>query len=218
MTESDEEEYLAMNFRKQRIAIAFVAVIFFTSGCAKPPVDQIQTAERAVADARAAEAAKYAAEDFAKLEGQLTLLKKEIDTQDEKFSLLRDYGKAEQLAATLSAEAEKLVQTSTAKKQEAQEAATRALQAAQEAISTAQSLVAKAPIGKDRAAFEAIKHDAEALSLSLQEAQKALEQGDYLDAQYRAKAIADKAQSVSEEIESALAKVKGNRTTKVATR
>ena len=207
-----------MNAMKQRIAMAFVALVFSTPGCAKPPVDQIQTAERAVADARTAEAAKYTAEDFAKLEGQLTLLKKEIDTQNEKFSLLRDYGKAEQLAATLTAEAQKLVQTSTAKKQEAQEAATRALQAAQEAISTAQKLVAKAPIGKDRAAFEAIKHDAEALSLSLQEAQKALEQGDYLDAQYRAKAIADKAQSVSDEIESALAKVKGTRTTKVATR
>jgi hypothetical protein len=203
---------------KQRMAMAFVALSLLSSGCAKPPVDQIQTAERAVADARAAEAGKYVAEDLAKLEGQLTMLKKEIETQDEKLSLLRDYGKAEQLAATVIAEGQKLVQTSTAKKQEAQEAATRALRAAQEAISTARSLVAKAPIGKDRAAFEAIKHDADALSLSLQEAQKALEQGEYLDAQYRAKAIADKAQSVSDEIESALAKVKGTRTTKVATR
>ncbi|HSE57831.1 MAG TPA: hypothetical protein VLA99_03935 [Nitrospiraceae bacterium] len=207
-----------MNSTKQRIAMAFMALSLATWGCANPPVDQIQTAERAVADARAAEAGKYAAEDLAKLEGQLTLLKKELDTQNEKFSLLRDYGKAEQLAATLTAEAQKLVQTSTAKKQEAQEAAARAIQAAQEAISSAQSLVAKAPIGKDRAAFEAIKHDAEALSLSLQEAQKALEQGEYLDAQYRAKAISDKAQSVSDEIERALAKVKGTRTTKVATR
>lgn len=207
-----------MNSMKQRMAMAFVALSLLSSGCAKPPVDQIQTAERAVADARAAEAGKYVAEDLAKLEGQLTMLKKEIETQDEKLSLLRDYGKAEQLAATVIAEGQKLVQTSTAKKQEAQEAATRALRAAQEAISTARSLVAKAPIGKDRAAFEAIKHDADALSLSLQEAQKALEQGEYLDAQYRAKAIADKAQSVSDEIESALAKVKGTRTTKVATR
>ena len=207
-----------MNPMKQRIAMMFVVVLVLTAGCAKPPVDQIQTAERAVAEARTVEAGKYAAEDFAKLEGQLTLLTKEIDTQNEKFSLLRDYGKAEQLAATLTAEAQKLVQISTAKKHEAQQAATRALQAAREAISTAQSLVAKAPVGKDRAALEAIKHDAEVLSLSLQEAQKALEEGEYLDAQYRAKAIADKAQSVAEEIESALAKVKGTRTTKVATR
>jgi hypothetical protein len=203
---------------KQPIGMALVALMLFTSGCAKPPVDQLQAAEQAVADARVSEAGKYAAEDIAKLEGQLNLLKKEIDTQDGKFSLLRDYGKAEQLAITLASDAQKVVQTSTVKKQEAQAAAARALQAAQEAISTTQNLVAKAPIGKDRAAFEAIKHDAEALSLSLQEAQKALEQGDYLDAQYRAKAIADKAQSVSDEIENALAKVKGTRTTKVATR
>lgn len=207
-----------MNPMKQQIGMALAALMLLISGCAKSPVDQLRAAEQAVADARTSEAGTYAAEDFAKLEGQLTLLKKEIDTQDEKFSLLRDYGKAEQLAATLASDAQKVVQTSTTKKQEAQAAAARALQAAQEAISTTKNLAAKAPIGKDRAAFEAIKHDAEALSLSLQEAQKALEQGDYLDAQYRAKAIADKAQSVSDEIEHALAKVKGTRTTKVATR
>lgn len=207
-----------MNSMRPRMTTALLALCLLQSGCARAPVDQIHTAEQAVADARAAEAAKYATEDFVKLEGQLGLLKKELETQDEKFSLIRDYGKAEQLAATLTSEAQQLIRSSIAKKQEAQEAAARGLQAAQEAISTAQGLVAKAPVGKDRPAFEAIKHDAEALSLSLQEAQKVLEQGDFLDAQYRAKAIADKARSLSEEIESALAKVKGTRTTKVATR
>ncbi len=72
-----------------------------------------------------------------------------------------------------------------------------------------QDLVAKAPAGKDRAALESIKADAQGLSASLDEVQKALDAGDYLGAQAKAKAIQDQSQKLSTEIQNALAKVEG---------
>lgn len=70
-----------------------------------------------------------------------------------------------------------------------------------------QALVAKAPVGKDRAALEAIKADAEGLNKSLGEVQTAIDGGDYLAAQAKAKAIQDKSQAVSAEIQHALGKI-----------
>jgi len=67
--------------------------------------------------------------------------------------------------------------------------------------------VAKAPAGKDRAALESIKTDAVALKASLNDVQMMLDKTDYLGAQTKAKAIQEKADAVSREIETALAKI-----------
>ena len=92
------------------------------------------------------------------------------------------------------------------KKEEMKAAAIQAHRDAQAAVKTAQQLVAKAPVGKDRAALEAIKADVRGLNASLTEVAAALEAGDYKAAQSKAKAIQDKSHSVSAEIQSALAK------------
>jgi hypothetical protein len=70
-----------------------------------------------------------------------------------------------------------------------------------------QDLVKRAPVGKDRAAVEAIKADAQGLTASLSEVQTAIDAGDYLAAQAKAKAIKEKSQAVAAEIQTALAKV-----------
>jgi hypothetical protein len=68
-------------------------------------------------------------------------------------------------------------------------------------------LVAKAPTGKDRAALESIKADADALKASLNDVQMMLDKADFLGAETKANAIQQKADAVSHEIENALAKV-----------
>jgi len=134
-------------------------------------------------------------------------MKTEVAEQDGRFALLRDYGKAEQLAAMTKAEAER-VQVDAAKKlEEAKSSATQAQHAAQTSVTSTLELVAKAPAGKDRAALESIKTDAEALKASLNDVQMMLDKTDYLGAQTKAKAIQEKADAVSREIETALAKI-----------
>ena len=175
--------------------------------CAKAPTEKVTAAEKAVEDTKAAGAATYVPEEFAKVEGILANARKEISEQDGKMGFLRDYGKAEQLLASAQTEAARVKTDAEKKKEEAKAAALQAQQAAQAAVKKAQDLVAKAPVGKDRAAVQAIKADAQGLEMSLAEVQAAMDAGDYQAAHAKAKAIQDKSELVSNEIQGALAKV-----------
>lgn len=192
--------------RQTLLFVALTAMI--AGGCAKPPADKIEAAEKAVKDAQQSGANVYAPEEYAKLEGTLSALKKEAADQESKFALFQDYGKAEQLAASTVTDAARVQADATKKKDEAKAAALQAQQVAQEAVATTLQLLAKAPVGKDRAAIESIKNDADALKASLSQVQAALDKEDYPAAQAQAKAIDEKSRAVSSEIESALAKVK----------
>jgi len=194
-----------MNMRQ--LLLPVLCTVVLVGGCAQPPADQINAAEQAVKDAQQSGAATYVANDYAKIEGLLATMKKEVADQDGKFALLRDYGKAEQLAASTKAEAERVKADAVKKMEEAKSAALQAQQAAQVTVKSTLDLVAKAPTGKDRAALEAIKTDAEALKASLNDVQMMIDKSDYLGAQTKAKAIQEKGQAVSKEIETALAKI-----------
>ena len=191
----------------QEILVSLILAALMLGGCAKPPTEQVDATEKAVKEAQQGGAATYSAEEYAKLEGGLVAIRKEIADQDAKFALFRDYGKAEQLAASVKADAERVKTEAAKKKEEAKAAALQAQQVAQEAVKSTLELVAKAPVGKDRAALEAIKADAEALNSSLNQVQASIDKEDYTTAQTQAKAIHEKSQAVSAEIEQALAKV-----------
>jgi hypothetical protein len=192
----------------RRIFVAFIApVLLLAVGCAKPPTEKVGGAEKAVEDARAAGAPQYMGEDFAKLESMLNAAKAEIATQDGKMPFLRDYGKAEQGLAAVQADAGRVIDNTGKRKEEAKAAAVQAQQAAEAAVQTAKDLTAQAPVGKDRAALEAIKADAEGLSNSMAEVQVAIDKGDYQAAQAKAKAIQDKGQALAVEIQAAMEKI-----------
>ena len=178
-------------------------------GCGQAPNDKLSEAEKAVMNAKLAGAQAYVAEDYAKLEGMLNNAKTELADQNGKFALFRDYGKTEQLLAAVKAEAPKLIEETAKKKTATKDAALSAHQAAKDAVKAAQALVAKAPVGKDRAAVEAIRNEAKALKASLNEVQMAMDMEDYLTAQAKAKAVQDKSLALSSEVRGALAKVGG---------
>jgi hypothetical protein len=191
----------------RHVLVSIVGMCVLMSGCAQPPADQLNAAEQAVKDAQHSGAATYAANEYAKVEGLLAAMKTEVAEQEGKFALLRDYGKAEQLAATTKAEAERVKTEAAKRMEEAKFGATQAQQAAHASVKSTLELVARAPAGKDRAALESIKVDAEALKASLNDVQMMLDKGEYLGAQTKAKAIQEKAEAVSHEIETALAKI-----------
>ena len=191
----------------RHLLVSIVGMCLLMSGCAQPPADQINAADQAVKDAQQSGAATYVPDDYAKLEGLLSAMKTEVAEQDGKFALLRDYGKAEQLAATTKAEAERLKTEAAQKLEEAKFGATQAHHAAQASVTSTLELVAKAPVGKDRAALQTIKTDAEALKASLNDVQMMIDKGQYLGAETKANAIQEKADAVSHEIETALAKI-----------
>ncbi len=187
--------------------LSVLCAVTLIAGCAQPPTEQITAAEQAIKDAQQSGAATYVADEYAKLEGTFAAIKKEVADQDGKFALFRDYGKVEQLVATAKADADRVKGEAVKKMEAAKAAATQAQQMAQDAVKNTLELVAKAPTGKDRAALEDIKTDAEALKASLNDVQMMLDKSDYLGAQTKATAIQDKSQAVSHEIETALAKI-----------
>ena len=199
---------------KRLLMFAVVPVLLLSAACAKAPTEKVTAAEKAVNDARTAGAPKYAPEEFAKLESALTNAKNEVAEQDAKFGFLRDYEKAEQVLTATQTEAARVSAETAKRKGEAKAAAVQAQQAAQSAVTTAQTLVATAPVGKDRAALEAIKADIDGLATSLPDIQKTIDAEDYQAAQAKAKAVQDKSQAVSAELESALAKVHKAKPTK----
>ncbi|MFM8541494.1 MAG: hypothetical protein ACKOBZ_08510 [Nitrospira sp.] len=201
----------------RRWTLLMAPLMLLAVGCSQAPTDKMSEAEKIVADAKLAGAQAYAPEDFAKLEGLINNAKKEVDEQNAKFALFRNYGQAEQALASVKAETPALIETTAKKKAEAKEAAIMVFNAAKDAVKATQGLVAKAPVGKDRVAVEAIKSDAKALTGSLSDVQAALDAEDYLTAQAKAKAVLDKSNSLSTEVKSALAKI-GRATAPAATK
>jgi len=192
---------------KRAQILPLLCAMILIAGCAQPPTEQINAAEQAVKDAQQSGAATYVADEYAKLEGTLSAIKKEVADQDAKFALFRDYGKVDQLVATVKAEADRVKAEAVKRTEEAKTAAVQAHHEAQDAVKGAMDLLAKAPTGKDRAALESIKTDAEALRASLNDVQMMIDKSDYLAAKTKANAIRDKSHAVSHEIETALAKV-----------
>jgi hypothetical protein len=184
-----------------------MCALLMLAACAEPPKEQIEAAEKAIKVAQANGASTYVPDEYARTEGTLAALKKEVTDQDGKLALFRDYSKVEQLAVTAKSEAERLKTEAPKKKEEAKAAALQAQQVAQEAVTATLALVVKAPTGKDRASLESIKADAASLKSSLNQVQMAIDTADCPTAQTKAKAIREKSQAVSREIETALAKI-----------
>jgi hypothetical protein len=174
---------------KRFTMLPVMCALLTLAACAKPPTEQIEAAEKAIKEAQANGASAYVPDEYAKIEGTLAALKKEVTDQDGKLDLFRDYGKAEQLAVTAKSGAERLKTEATKKKEEAKAAALQAQQVAQEAVTATFALVAKAPTGKHRAALEYIKTDAEALKSSLNQVQMTIDTADYPTAHTKAKVI-----------------------------
>jgi hypothetical protein len=87
-------------FRKSGTAlVAPAALLVLVVGCSKVPVDRVETARNAVADAQQAESAEYAAPAMAEAEKSLAEMDEEIRIQNDKFKLFRSYGRVNELAA-----------------------------------------------------------------------------------------------------------------------
>jgi len=187
-------------------------VMFIFAGCAKQPTEDINVAQKAVEDAKAADSAKYAPEDTKKVDDSLTAALNEIKAQDSKFALTRNYDKAKQMLAQAKADAEKLKNDIASKKEEAKKNALAGQEAARASVKEAKALLAKAPMGKGaRADIEALKGDIKGLEDSVPELQQLIDKEDYVVATDKAKAIKEKADGVSNQIKEAMQKVKGKK-------
>lgn len=187
---------------------AAVGTMLLMMGCAQPPKEQLDAAQKAIDAARAAEASTYAKEDLARLEQEFALAKDELAKQDKILSVFRSYSDATLLLTKVVEDGGHIAAKAAQAKEAAKTAALTAEQEARQVVASAKDLMNHAPIGKDKAAVEAIKQDLVGLETSLGPIHQLIEKGDYLGAEVQATAVKEKGAAVSAEVQSVIDKVK----------
>jgi hypothetical protein len=185
--------------------LVMLALVAFM-GCAKAPQEAIDAAQAALDAAKAVEADRYAADLYnAAMDAALS----EVQTQNGKFALTRSYGTAQTLLAAATNAANAAKDAAGANKAKVQAEAQQFLLDAQAAVNASKELLRRAPRGKEtRAALEAMQTDMAAIEATLAEANTAMSSGDYLTARDKANASMSNANSIAEEIKTAMAKKK----------
>jgi hypothetical protein len=177
------------------------------AACGGPPQEEIQAAESALSEARAAGADRYAPEAYGKAEETLAQANAEVEVQKGKFVLMRSYGRGKQLLRQAAADAGTAKTEAAAGRVQARGEAEATIASARTALDAAIAAVASAPAGKDsRGDLQIMKGDLEALKGILSQAEAAQGSEDYATALERAGKVRQEAEAISADVASALRK------------
>jgi len=183
-----------------------VALALVLAGCAQVPQADVDAAKHALDEARQAQAAEYAPQSWTAAQDAESKLQAELDAQGQRWSALRSYTVASQLAASTKQAAERSRDEAMAGKEQAKNEASTMMAQAREAASHAQAAVTTAPRGKGTEAdLASMKSDATSIDDTLMEMQKAFDAGDYIGAKTKAQAAMDAAKRIEDEIAEAKA-------------
>ncbi len=178
-----------------------VALGLVLAGCAQVPRADVDAAKHALDEARQAHAAEYAPQSWTAAEDAESKLEAELDAQAQRWSALRSYTVASQLAAGTKQAAERSRDEATAGKEKAKTDASTMMAQARDEAARAQAAVKTAPRGKGTEAdLASMKSDAASIDDTLAEMQKAFDAGDYIGAKTKAQAAMDTAKKIEDEI------------------
>jgi hypothetical protein len=198
------------NLLKTVFAFA-IAGLFFAS-CAKAPEVELASAKTAVETVKASEAERYVPAEFKALQDSLNVAMLEIETQNAKFSLFRNYKKATASLLAVTSMSETVKQNAETRKEEVKNQAQQALAEATALVTEVKDLLASAPKGKEgKEALEAIQGDVVLVESFLAEVSTLINSGDYLTAVDKVKAASEKAAALKTELEEAIAKTQKRR-------
>jgi hypothetical protein len=189
------------------LTLALIVIFAFTS-CAKQPTQLMDSAKAAVQGVIDAKGNVYAKEELAKLQGDLQAALDAVTAQAKKF--FKKYGPAKEMLNKVMADAESVKGLIPGRIAEAKAAAETEINAAKAAVEEAKALLEKAPKGKGtKADIEAMKADLAGLEAAMADVDSAMAAEDYFGAKDKAVVIKEKAAGISEQINAAIAKIKG---------
>lgn len=190
------------------IKVASTALVLaFVFGCAEAPKQDMDAAQQAVQEFKASDDARYAADQVRALQDSLDAAMAEVQQQDSKFALMRNYDRAKGMLQGLVGAVASAKEAAAANKQAAMAEADTLMKQLQAGLETAKGLMKKAPKGKEgRAALEMIQNDVTALETAAADAGAAFSSGDYLNARDKAQAAVTKVNSIIEELNTAIGK------------
>lgn len=179
-------------------------------GCAKAPQEKITAANAAIEAAKAVGADQYVAEKMQAAQDSLTAALAEIEGQNSKFALGRNYAKAARLLDAARSLAEEATGEIDIRREEFKNEANALWATSQTALKEAQALLKRAPRGKEgKAALDAIQQELKALETSLNEVPNLMASEDYVTARDRMSAAMEKINSIKNELQNAIKKTMG---------
>ncbi|MCC7265243.1 MAG: hypothetical protein IT369_22280 [Candidatus Latescibacteria bacterium] len=194
--------------RKTSLGILAVLAAVWLAGCEKPPVQEQQAAQNSVEEARKAEGPKYAGKEFNTLQDSLKAANTEIETQNNKFALFRNYTQAKGTLGWVSTTGPKVAQKARDTKEQLRKEAEAALAAAQTAVDTAAAKVAAAPRSKDsKEEIQMLESELEVMRNNIQNVKNAIQAENFPEATSNAKAITGQATQTQSEVQAILDKV-----------
>ncbi len=193
------------NLNRQSMMLGLVlAVSVFMSGCASAPTAEITTTKDAVAAAQTEEIRMYAPDSLKAAEDDLNKALADIQAEDGKFALSRDYKAATEMLKAAREKAEKAASDAQVNKAKAKAEAETALASLAPVIEEAKKALATAPRGKDsKADLEAMQNDLKAAEDSGAEITQAMSQEKYLEALAKINAAKSKASGIVEQVKQA---------------
>jgi hypothetical protein len=193
------------NFIKTTFAIGIIALTF--ASCAKAPEVEMTNAKASIEAAKAVEAERYVPSEFKALQDSLNVAVLEIENQNSKFALFRNYKKATGTLTSIATMSETVKENAAARKEEVKNEAQQALAEVTALVTEVKELLASAPKGKEgKEALEAIQGDVVLVESFLAEVSTLINNGDYLTAVDKVKAAGEKAAALKAELEEAIAK------------
>jgi hypothetical protein len=181
----------------------FMAAIFIT-GCSKPPEPEMQAANIAIDAAKSAEAEMYAQEAFAIAKDTLNAAIAAKGEQDGKFGLFRGYGKSKDLFVRARVLADEATTMANTQKEKYRLEVATLLEQAQRNLMSADSALAKAPVGKgNKADIELIKGDLAATKAAFENARMENEAGRYITAKAKLETVIKRTQATLGELAAA---------------
>jgi len=189
-----------------QIALA-VPMVVWLAGCDKPPEEQMTATKAAVDGAVQAEAAKYAAPELARLQDSLKTALAEVERQNARFFILRNYDQAKQTLTWTGSNAPVVAQTSKANKEKLRAATAEAIRVAETAVDSAAATLANAPRGKEsKADLEAMEADVTSMRAGIDEAKAGLTAEDFNKAKAKAQEVQGRAAQLQTEVQGIITK------------
>ena len=183
------------------------------ASCAKVPQADIDAANVAIEAAKKAGADRYVAASFqAAVDAQKSGLA-QVEEQNAKFALFRNYDASKTTLASVSTLATKAVEETTAKKESLKAEVNQAIIDLNALIVADKELLAKAPKGKEgKAALEAIGQEIAVVeTVSTEVAAGVANNEDILTLSDKIKPAVEKAKAINTELTDVIAKVKGGK-------
>lgn len=192
------------------MAFGLILLLALVIGCGKAPQQAVDAAKAALESAKQSQADRYLADEFKAAQDSLNAAMAEIEAQNSKFALTRNYGKATNLLAAATSSFNLIASKVDAKKEEVRIETQQLFIDLQNGLKDAKDLLKKAPKGKEgREVLEAIRDELATVESSLLEVTELTNKGDFMSAKDKLMAGLQKVNSIKDELNQAIAKKLG---------